>query len=78
LEGRLNISNFAYANAQLSAVKLLIDGRNFVAATSIFSMLRRTILQSCELMPMTDAVAESYRRILVTGGIRRQRLGLAI
>jgi hypothetical protein len=58
LETRLNISNFAYATAQLGAVRLLIDSENFVAAVGVFGIIKRTILVSCNILRAQNDVGE--------------------
>jgi hypothetical protein len=63
LEGRLTIANFAYAGAQLSVVQTHISGGNFPAAVGIFDVLRRMILQSCDLLDPDGRRVETVAQI---------------
>jgi hypothetical protein len=55
LEGRLNISHLAYANAQLEAIRQLATQANYGTAMIILAPVKRTIVHACLLLPNDEA-----------------------
>ena len=69
-EGRLNIANLSYANAQLEVVRQLAAQGNFNAALIILAPAKRTILHTCFLLsrrpdakPSADAARVNLSRV---------------
>jgi len=68
LQGRLNISNLAYANAQLDAVKLLIGQGSFGVAATLLGPIKRVLSQSYHLLLQTSGAEANVGQLKRTIG----------
>jgi hypothetical protein len=78
LEDRLNLANLSFSYSQIESMRALIVNGNLPAAQALFSPVKRTIIEACQLLssrmgisPKVDVARRSLRVI-------EHQLGLAV